>query len=176
MKRRSVLGGIIGAALAATPGGRLAALAGQQPADLQGCMSEPGLALYLGMFQGQFPMSSQELLPGANWQLFSSPYATSAFLFPPDWIGQVLFAASFTQNAATVDIATAIGLWDHLGTGDLKRFGAAWESVAGGIQGPRSRWSRSWPWPKRGDCWVTAIPAPGSVVTPRQPSMVVPPG
>lgn len=136
MNRRAILAGLLGTGLGMSLAGRPIVQAAQQPADLQGCMSEPGLALYLGMFQGQFPVSSQELLPGADWQLFSSPYATTAFLFPPDWIGQVLFASSFTQNAApqwTAQQQSASGITSARVTSSDSS--AAWESVAGGIQG-----------------------------------------
>lgn len=136
MHRRELLAGIVGLAAAVGPMGHLLAQTGQQSADLQGCMSEPGLVLYLSQFTGQLPMTSQELLPGADWQLFSSPYSTAAFLFPADWTGQILFASSFTQSAApqwTAQQQSVSGITSaRVLAGDGS---AAWESVSGGIQG-----------------------------------------
>lgn len=136
MHRRALLAGLVGVATGVAPAGRLLAQTGQQPADLQACMSEPGLALYLSMLSGQLPMTSQELLPGATWQLFSSPYSTAVFLYPPDWTGQVLFASTFTQHAApqwTGQQQSASGITSARVTSSDAS--AAWESVAGGIQG-----------------------------------------
>jgi hypothetical protein len=52
--------------------------------------------------QGRSNLTSQELMPGLGWQLFSSPYATVSFLYPPDWTAQLLYAQSFTRNAAPI--------------------------------------------------------------------------
>lgn len=101
MKRRSVLSGVVGAGLALAVGRGSRAQTGQ-PADLAGCLAEPGIALFLDVFQGRSNLTSQDLLAGADWQLFSSPYTLVAFLYPPDWSPQVLFANSFTQNAAPI--------------------------------------------------------------------------
>lgn len=101
MNRRSMLAGLLGAAAGTVPGARLLAQTGQ-PGDLAGCMAEPGIALFVDLFQGRPALNFQELLPGADWQLFSSPYATVSFLFPPDWTGQVLYASTFSQNAAPI--------------------------------------------------------------------------
>lgn len=100
MKRRTLLAGWIGTLLAATPIGRSWAQTGQQPSDLQACLSDPGVALYLALQQGQLAMTSQELLPGPTWQLFVSQATPISFYFPPDWIGQTLFASTFSPNGA----------------------------------------------------------------------------
>ena len=99
MNRRSLLTGLIATAVAALPGGKSLAQ-GQRPADLAGCLAEPGIALFLDLFEGKPVMTPEELLPGANWQLFSSPATPVFFLFPPDWVGQVLFASTFSPNGA----------------------------------------------------------------------------
>ncbi len=135
MNRRSMLAGLLGAAVAVTPGRQLLAQSGQ-PADLAGCLAEPGIALFLDVFQGRSNLTSQELLPGANWQLFTSPYALVAFLFPPDWLGQVLFASTFSQNAAplwTAQQQRASGIVSaRVAAADAT---AVWEYVAGTLQG-----------------------------------------
>ena len=68
MNRRSLLTGLIATAVAALPGGKSLAQ-GQRPADLAGCLAEPGIALFLDLFEGKPVMTPEELLPGANWQL-----------------------------------------------------------------------------------------------------------
>jgi hypothetical protein len=97
MKRRALLTGLIAAA--GLPGGRWLAR-GQQPADLAACLAEPGIALYLDLYEGDLVMTQEELLPRADWLLFASPATPVSFYFPPDWTGQVLFATTFTQAGA----------------------------------------------------------------------------
>ena len=87
MKRRSMLAGLLGAALGATPGRRLLAQSGQ-PEDLAGCLAEPGIALFLDLFQGRSNLTSQELLPGADWQLYSSPSTLVSFSIRPIGLGR----------------------------------------------------------------------------------------
>lgn len=135
MKRRSVLSGAVGVGLALAVGRGSMAQTGQ-PADLAGCLAEPGIALFLDVFQGRSNLTSQDLLPGADWQLFSSPYTLVAFLYPPDWSGQVLFANSFTQNAAPI---WSNGTPQSPGITSARVVSpdstAAWEYVAGTLTG-----------------------------------------
>ena len=122
-------------ALGAAPRGRLLAQTGQTT-DLVGCLAEPGIALFLEVFQGRSNLTSHELLPGTNWQLFTLPYGLVAFLYPPDWIGQVLFASTFSQNAApqwTGQQQNASGIVStRVTTADST---AAWEYAVGTLQG-----------------------------------------
>lgn len=137
MHRRAVIAGMVGLAAGVSPLSRsLLAQSGQPPADLQGCMSEPGLALYFELLAGQPVIDTRELLPGASWQLYSSPYSLTTFLFPPDWVGQTLFASTFTQTAApqwTAQQTNISGIVSSRVTASDSS--AAWESVAGGLQG-----------------------------------------
>lgn len=135
MKRRTVLAGITGAAAMLLPGSRLLAQSGQ-PTELAGCLAEPGIALFLDVFQGRSTLTSQELLPGAGWQLFSSPYATVDFLYPPDWIGQLLYASSFTQNAAPLWTSGAPQTGGVLASRVVSPDSTAlWEYVVGSLSG-----------------------------------------
>jgi hypothetical protein len=135
MHRRAMMAGMLGLALGAVPRGRLLAQSGQ-PADLAGCLAEPGIALYLDVFESRSTMSFQELLPGTDWLLFSSPYSLVTFLYPPDWPAQLLYASTFTQNAApiwTADIPQAGGVLSaRVMSPDSS---ALWEYVAGTLQG-----------------------------------------
>lgn len=135
MNRRSMLAGLLGVAAAVTSVNRLRAQGGQR-ADLAGCLAEPGIALYLDLFEGRAPLTFEELLPGADWRLFSSPYALVSFLYPPDWSAQELYAATFTQSAApiwTTNVPQAGGLLSaRVGAPDSS---ALWEYVAGTFQG-----------------------------------------
>lgn len=137
MHRRAIIAGMVGLTAGVRPlSRRTLAQMGQPPADLQGCMSEPGLALYFDLLAGRPVMDTRELLPGANWQLFGSPSSSTTFLFPPDWVGQTLFASSFTQNAApqwTAQQTALSGIVSSRVTSSDSS--AAWESVTGGLQG-----------------------------------------
>ena len=135
MNRRAAIAGMLGVAVALTAGRRSLAQPGQR-SDLAGCLAEPGIALYLDIFEGRSTPPFQELLPGADWLLFSSPYSLVTFLYPPDWPAQLLYAATFSENAApiwTADIPQAGGmLAARVMSPDST---ALWEYVAGTLQG-----------------------------------------
>lgn len=135
MKRRSVLAGLFGVSFGAVLRGKTEAQTGQT-GDVTACLAEPGIALFLDVFQGTSNLNFQELLPGAGWQLFSSPYSLVTFLYPPDWSAELLYAATFTENAApiwTADVPQAGGLLSaRVMSADAT---AAWEYVAGTFQG-----------------------------------------
>lgn len=135
MNRRSMMAGMVGLTLGATPCGRSLAQTGQ-PADLAGCLTEPGIALFLDLFQGRSTLTSQELLPPSSWQLFASPATTVSFFFPFDWAAQVLFASTFTQSVAPVwtdQQQSASGLISARVL--LPHSTAVWEYVIGTLQG-----------------------------------------
>lgn len=135
MNRRTVLAGVLGTAFCAGTVDRSLAQGGQR-AELAGCLAEPGIALFLDVFEGRSALTLQELLPGTDWQLFSSPYSLVSFLFPADWSAQLLYAATFTQNAApiwTTNIPQPGGLLSaRVVSADAT---SAWEYVAGTLQG-----------------------------------------
>lgn len=135
MRRRSMLAGMLGVGLGTAICAESEAQTGPTT-DLAGCLAEPGIALFLDVFQGRSTLTFQELLPGADWVLFSSPYSLVAFLHPPDWSAQLLYASTFTQNAApiwTAGVPQAGGLLAaRVVSPDAS---AAWEYVAGTLQG-----------------------------------------
>lgn len=135
MKRRAVLSGLICSIAASVPSMRALAQ-GTQPADLAGCLAEPGIALYVDLVQGRPVMTTEELSPGANWQLFVSPVTATSFLYPPDWAGQELYAATFSATGApqwTAQQESAAGMVSARVL--LPHSTALWEFVAGSLQG-----------------------------------------
>lgn len=135
MNRRAMLAGLLGTSLGMAGLHRIGTEA-QAPADLAGCLAEPGIALFLGIFQGQPLMQLEELMPRPDWQLFLSPSTTVSFLYPPDWTGQVLFASSFSPSGAPQWVGqqqSASGLTSARVVGPQGN--AIWEYVIGSLLG-----------------------------------------
>ena len=135
MKRRTVLTGSIGALVAHGSFARALAQGGQS-ADLAGCLAEPGIALFLDVFQGASTLTSTELLPGADWQVYSTPYTTVAFLYPPDWNAQVLSASTFSPGGAPQWMSGPPGTPGLVSARVVSPDStAAWEYAVGTLQG-----------------------------------------
>lgn len=135
MNRRTMLGGLLGSAVAISPGRILRAQTEQRP-ELAGCLAEPGIALFLDLFEGQQTLTLQELVPPADWLPFSLPYSPVWFLYPPDWSAQLLYAATFTQNAAPIWISNVPQTGGLLSARVVSPDAtSAWEYAVGSLQG-----------------------------------------